>query len=81
VKTGRTFGPEILRGIVLLFSLSDKLAGLFQGLAIHYEVDADHVIKPCVEVDTAVCVYRLVCSHLYHVAYLPYGAMNSAYSR
>ena len=81
LKTRRAFRPEVLGGVVLLLGLPGKFTGFFQRLSVHCEIDADHMIKPCVEIDTAVCVDRLVCSHLYHVAYLPYGAMKCAISR
>jgi hypothetical protein len=32
------------------------------------------MIEPSLEIDTAVGIDRLVCSHLYHLAYLPYDA-------
>ncbi len=81
LKTRRALRPEVLGGVVLLLGVPGKFTGLFEGLSVHCEVDADHVIQPRVEVDTAVGVDRLVGSHLYHVAYLPYGAMKCAFSR
>ncbi|RMR10054.1 hypothetical protein ALP92_103717 [Pseudomonas syringae pv. primulae] len=81
LKTGGAFCPMILVSLVILLGLPGKFTGLFHDFPVQDQVDADNMIEPCVEIDTAVCVYRLVRSHLYHAAYLPYGAMNSAISR
>ncbi|MNS89134.1 hypothetical protein D3C72_1231380 [compost metagenome] len=69
-----TFRPQILCRIGLLFGLASVLAGFFQGFAIQCQIDTDRMIEPSLEIDTAVGVDRLVCSHLYHLAYLPYDA-------
>ncbi|RMO84044.1 hypothetical protein ALQ33_05543 [Pseudomonas syringae pv. philadelphi] len=81
LETGGVVCPMILVGLVVLLGLPGKFTGLFHDFPVQDQVDADNMIEPCVEIDTAVCVYRLVRSHLYHAAYLPYGAMNSAISR
>ncbi|RMQ54470.1 hypothetical protein ALQ01_05585 [Pseudomonas savastanoi pv. glycinea] len=81
LETGGALCPVILVGLVVLLGLPGKLTGLFHDFPVQDQVDADNMIEPRVEIDTAVCVYRLVRSHLYHAAYLPYGAMNSAISR
>ncbi|KIH82285.1 hypothetical protein UCMB321_3961 [Pseudomonas batumici] len=39
------------------------------------------MIEPCLEIDTAVGIDRLVCSHLYHLAYLPYDADSMRQNR
>ncbi|KPZ18253.1 Uncharacterized protein ALO56_05246 [Pseudomonas viridiflava] len=81
LETGGAVCPVILQCLVVLLGLPGELTGLLHDFPVQDQVDADNMIKPCVEVDAAVCVYRLVRSHLYHAAYLPYGAMNSAISR
>ena len=73
-KARSAFGPQVLGRIVLLFRLTSELAGCFQGFTVQCRVDTDGMIQPCLEIDTAVGVDRLVCSHLYHLAYLPYDA-------
>jgi hypothetical protein len=65
---------QVLGRIGLLFRLTSELAGFFQGFTIQCRIDTDRMIQPCLEIDTAVGVDRLVCSHLYHLAYLPYDA-------
>jgi hypothetical protein len=65
----------------LLFGLASELAGFFQGFAIQCQIDTDRMIEPCLEIDTAVGVDRLVCSHLYHLAYLPYDADSMRQNR
>ncbi|RMS15574.1 hypothetical protein ALP72_05645 [Pseudomonas coronafaciens pv. coronafaciens] len=71
LETGGAFCPVILVDLVVLLGLPGKFTGLFHDFPVQDQVDADNMIEPCVEIDTAVCVYRLVRSHLYHVAYLP----------
>ena len=73
-ETGGPFGPQVFRRIGLLFRRTSKLARFLQGFAIQCRIDTDRVIEPSLEIDTAVGVDRLVCSHLYHLAYLPYDA-------
>jgi len=73
-KAGSAFSPQVLGRIVLLLRLASELAGCFQGFTVQCRVDTDGMIQPCLQVDTAVGVDRLVCSHLYHLAYLPYDA-------
>jgi len=73
-KARSAFGPQVLGRIVLLFRLTSELAGCLQGFTVQCRIDTDGMIQPCLEIDTAVGVDRLVCSHLYHLAYLPYDA-------
>lgn len=67
-ETRHVFATEILRGDVLLLCLTSELAGFFQGFTVQCHVDADRMIEPRLEIDTAVGVDRLVRSHLYHLA-------------
>ena len=80
-ETGTAFGPEVLGRVGLLFGKPCVFAGLFQGFTVQRQIDAHRMIEPCLEIDTAVGVDRLVCSHLYHLAYLPYDADSMRQNR
>src|SRR5690606_23115721 len=72
LETGRTLGPDVLRSDGLLLGVAGELASLFEYCAIEHRVEADDMVQPRLEVDAAVGIDRLLRSHLYHLAYLPY---------
>ena len=76
LETRRTVGPGVFGLVALLLDFLGELAGNLQGFAVQRRVDAAHVVQPCIEIDTAVGVDRLVHSHLYHLC-LPFPAAHA----
>ncbi|MNQ60539.1 hypothetical protein D3C85_748220 [compost metagenome] len=77
LEAGVAFGPAVLRGYRLRFGVAGELARLLEYRAVEHRVEADDMVQPRLEVDAAVGIDRLLRSHLYHLAYLPYDVNPS----
>ena len=64
--TGHTILPDILRRPGRRLGVTGKLAGLAQALALQCRIEALHVVEPCLQIDAAVLIDRLLCPDLYH---------------